>query len=468
MTCQKQITIFAIIALAAPSLISQFISVPFIGVVPGLYARYAGLSMASIAAVVLFSRIFDAITDPFIGLLSDYYKRKWRTRKPWLVFGFVITALAAWFVASPPESSGLFHFALWSLIFYFGWTMIEVPHNAWAAEITENYNRRTTVFFTKTIFAAVGALAFALVPLLPFFQTTEFTFETMRATAVIFVLLGLVCVTSAVCLAPSGHAAPRQTGMKLGPEFLLSMFGNGPFARFIFAFVISGLAAGMNGTLQFVFLDSYLGLGEHVSVALGSGVFLGIFGIAGWYFLMLRMQKHRAWAISLALGAGWILAPAALSPGEGALIPYMVMFAGMVLSIGAGLITPYTLLGDIIDFDRWKTGEDRAGAYFAVFLFAVKMNTALGGAAAFFLLDLSGYEVSAASQSGPASLGIRLAFAIVPGILFLVGSAVMWTYPLTRARHQEILAELVMRSDDRSTDGSEEGAVAGGAAPATS
>lgn len=468
MNSQKPIAILAVIALAAPSLISQFISAPFIGVVPGLYAKYAGLSMASISAVVLFSRIFDAITDPVIGLLSDRYKREWGTRKPWLVFGFVVTALAAWFVSSPPESSGLIHFAVWSLVFYFGWTMIEVPHNAWAAEITENYNRRTTVFFAKTMFAAVGAFVFALVPLLPLFETTEFTFETMRVAAVIFVLLGLVCVISAVRFAPSGESLPRQSGMKLGPEFLFSMFENGPFARFIFAFVISGLAAGMNGTLQFVFLDSYLGLGEHVSIALGSGVFLGIFGIAGWYLLMLRMQKHRAWAISLALGAGWILAPALLAPGEQALIPYMVMFAGMVLSIGAGLIAPYTLLGDIIDFDRWKTGEDRAGAYFAVFLFAVKLNTALGGAAAFFLLDLTGYDASAASQSAFASLGIRLAFAIVPGILFLVGCAVMWTYPLTRARHQEILAELEVRSAELAKDGRKENAVAGSAAPATS
>jgi Na+/melibiose symporter-like transporter len=126
------------------------------------------------------------------------------------------------------------------------------------------------------------------------------------------------------------------------------------------------------------------------------------------------------------------------------------------------------LLGDIIDFDRWKTGEDRAGAYFAVFLFAVKLNTALGGAAAFFLLDLTGYDAAAGSQSAFASLGIRLAFAIVPGILFLVGCAVMWTYPLTRARHQEILAELEVRSAELAKDGRKEKAVAGSAAPATS
>ena len=444
----RNITVAAILALAAPSLISQFISAPFIGVVPGLYAKYMGLSLAAISAIVLVSRIFDAVTDPVIGLLSDRYKRRWKTRKPWLVLGFLVTALAGWFVATPPEASGIVYFAAWSLVFYLGWTMIEVPHNAWSAEITENYNRRTTVFFAKTMFAAVGTLAFALVPLLPIFESTEFTFETMRVTAFIFLGLGLVCILSAVALAPSGTTAPPgKPAMRLGPKYLISMFANGPFTRFIIAFLISGLAAGMNGTLQFLFLDAYLGLGEHVAVALGSGVFLGIFGIIAWYLIMLRMQKHRAWAISLALGSGWILAPAVLVPGEQALVPYMVMFAGMVLSIGAGLIAPYTLLGDIVDHDRWKTGEDRAGIYFAVFLFAVKLNTALGGALAFLLLDLTGFDATAEGQTLLAGFGIRLAFAIVPGVLFLIACAIMWTYPLTRDRHAEILAELKARAD---------------------
>lgn len=448
MTKNANITLVAILALAAPSLISQFISAPFIGVVPGLYAKYAGVSLAAISAIVLVSRIFDAITDPVIGLLSDRYKRQWRTRKPWLVLGFLVTALAAWFVSTPPESAGVIYFAAWSLVFYLGWTMIEVPHNAWSAEITENYNRRTTIFFVKTVFGAVGALAFAVVPLLPIFESREFTFETMRVTALIFLGLGFICVSSALFLAPSGTSAvPEKPTMRLGPKYLASMFGNGPFTRFIIAFLISGLAAGMNGTLQFLFVDAYLGLGEHVAVVLGGGVFLGIFGIIIWYFVMMRMQKHRAWAISLALGAGWILAPSVLLPGDQALIPYTVMFAGMVVSVGAGLIAPYSLLGDIIDYDRWKTGQDRAGGYFAVFLFIVKLNTALGGALAFLLLDLTGFDAAVTNQTLLAGVGIRLAFAIVPGILFLSACLIMWNYPLTRARHEEMRAELEARSE---------------------
>ena len=447
MTRDRNITIAAVLALAAPSLTSQFVSAPFIGVVPGLYAKYAGLSLGAISTIVLISRIFDAITDPVIGLLSDRYKRRWNTRKPWLVAGFAVTALAAWFVSVPPDGRAVFYFAAWSVVFYLGWTMIEVPHNAWSAEITANYNRRTTVFFAKTMFAAVGALAFALVPLLPFFDTTEFTFETMRVTALIFLGLGILCVSGAVMLAPSGTSLPTaKPEMPLGPAYLVSMFSNGPFTRFVIAFLISGLAAGMNGTLQFLYLDTYLGLGEHVSIALGSGVLLGIFGIVAWYLIMLRMEKHKAWAISLALGSAWIFAPVFLVPGEQSLIPYMIMFAGMVLSVGAGLIAPYTLLGDIVDFDRWKTGEDRAGGFFAVFMFAVKLNTALGGALAFMVLDASGFNATAESQTVLAGIGIRLAFAIIPAVLFLTACAIMWTYPLNRDRHASILADLKARN----------------------
>ncbi|WP_439620913.1 MFS transporter [Hyphomonas sp.] len=443
MSATRKVTFWAVLALASPSMISQFISAPFIGIVPGLYAKYLGMPLAALSVIILVSRVFDAITDPAVGLLSDHYKKRWNTRKPWLVIGFLTAALASWFISSPSDGTSIIYFATWSLVFYLGWTMIEVPHNAWASEVTQDYNQRTTVFFVKTMFAVLGALGFALVPLLPMFATTEFTFETMKVTAVIFFCLGSVCVMSAVFFAPDGRQpAPRARGVMMGRSYIRSMLSNGPFLRFLIAFLIAGLAAGMNGTLQFIYLDVYLGLGKNVAAILGTGVFLGLFGIGVWYLVMLRMQKHRAWSLSLGLGAFWILAPATLSPGEAAFIPYTIMFAGMVLSVGAGLIAPYTLLADIVDYDRWRSGEDRAGSYFSIFLFAVKINTALGGAVAFFMLGISGFDAAATAQSVSGGWGIRLAFSIVPGILYLVACAVMWNYPLSRERHQEIVSEL--------------------------
>ncbi|MEQ8266554.1 MAG: MFS transporter [Parvibaculum sp.] len=442
-TSRRRVAMVA--AYAAPALATQFIMAPFTNVLPGMYAKYWGLDMAAIAAALLLARLFDAVSDPLVGHLSDRTRTRLGARKPWLMAGFLVTALSAWFVYVPPASPGFAYFVFWSMAFYLGWTMIEIPHTAWGAEVTQDYTGRNRVFLAKTVAAVAGTLCMALVPLLPFFETTEMTPDVMRVIALIFLLFGPVCIGFAVYAAPAGAPAPSSAPSVNIWRFVATILANRPFLRFLSAFLINGLAAGMNGVMLYIYIDSYLKLGDKMPYVLGAGVLLGLGGLPVWYAVMQKIGKHKAWSLSLSLAGASVLMPAFLVPGPEAFLPYMLMFCVLVLCSGAGLVAPYSILADVVDYDSLRSGTQRAGAYFALFLLFVKANVALGGAIAFALLAAFGYDPALADNDATAVWGLKAAYAVIPSLLFIASAALLWTYPLNGRRHDIVRRRLEQR-----------------------
>ena len=172
-------------AYAAPAFSQALIHGPVGTVIQGIYGKHFGVALASIAIVLVVSRIFDAVTDPLIGYLSDRYRTRWGHRKPWLLAGSFIAVVACWYLYVPPGTVSATYFLVWFLLAYFGWTISEIPYRAWMAELSEDYDERTRIATWRTFARYLGFIAFYGIPLLPFFETSEFTPETLRVTAVL-------------------------------------------------------------------------------------------------------------------------------------------------------------------------------------------------------------------------------------------------------------------------------------------
>ncbi len=437
-----------IIAYALPALASQFVAAPLTAVVPGIYAKYFGVSAGAIALVLLVSRVFDAVSDPMIGYWSDATRSPLGRRKPWIIAGGLLTAFAMWNLTAEPGagSDPVLQFAVWSLLFYTGWTMIEIPHTAWAAELTSDYLARNRVFFVRTFMGVLGMLGFAAIPVLMDAPSTQMTPDVLRMVAMCFLVLAPVCIGCAVIWVPStsGLARPVEP-IRLGMT-LRAIGANMPLWRLLGVFVLGGLASGINGTLLYIYLDTYLGLGDKVPHALGAMMGAALLGMPLWLIVMRRMDKHRAWALSLAFASLWVAAPVLLTPGEDAFLPYLVMVVGLALSSGAGAIVPFALLGDVIDYDELRTRVSRSGAYYAVFLFGVKVNAAIGGSIAFGILAIVGYDPAATSHADSAVLGLKWAFGIVPALMFAAAAVSIWSFPMTRRRHDVVRRALQRRA----------------------
>ena len=437
-------------AYALPAVATQFLYSPISTVVPGIYAKYYGLSAAAIAGVLLATRIFDAVTDPVIGHLSDSTRGRFGRRKPWIAAGCLITTFAMWQVADPRDSGQVaLYFTLWSAVFYFGWTMMEIPHTAWGSELTNDYKRRNQVFFARTLASIIGPLGFAAMPFVIGAATTEITPEVLRATALAFALGAPLCLAVALVFVPD-RSKVSATRQQMGVAAALKAIGyNGLFWRLFGVFVMGGLAAGIYGALQFIYLDTYLGIGDKVPYALGAMMVCSLAGLPLWLWLLNHVDKHRAWALSLGLAGLCVGLPATLTPGEASFVPMLLMVIGLALASGAGAIVPFALLGDLVDYDELETGVNRAGAYYAVFLFGVKINAAFGGGIAFGILALADYDASAEVHSTAGVLGLKGAFALLPGILFIAAAASILGFPLTRRRHDIVRRALARRAQRR-------------------
>lgn len=119
---------------ALPAFALAMPTIPAYVYLPTFYAETLGLGLAG--AVLLVARGLDVITDPLIGIASDRLPTRWGRRKPWIVAGALLAAVALIQLFQPPDDVGPAHLLVWSVALYFGWTLIAVPYAAWGAELS--------------------------------------------------------------------------------------------------------------------------------------------------------------------------------------------------------------------------------------------------------------------------------------------------------------------------------------------
>jgi glycoside/pentoside/hexuronide:cation symporter, GPH family len=129
-----------------PVLSTIMFVLPLGSIMPAYYSEHTSITMAAIGMILVVSRIIDAITDPIIGYLSDKTKTPIGRRKPWMIAGGILAMICAYPLFIPPPDAGIFYFAFWSILAYQAWTLISIPHNAWASELSSDYVTKSKVF----------------------------------------------------------------------------------------------------------------------------------------------------------------------------------------------------------------------------------------------------------------------------------------------------------------------------------
>lgn len=438
---QKKIPPLALLAYAAPSLtIAGIMGYPLVALVPPFYAASVGISLSTIGVVILVSRMFDGVTDLLIGYLSDHTKSPIGRRKPWLVVGAPLMSICIYFLFVPPNGAGAFYFAGFMFALYFCWTMIEIPYKAWASELSRDYNERSRITTYLAIFGAAGGILFLAVPLLPSVQSAESAGAGLRVMALGFVALTVPLMMITVATIPQGHHVAVKSS-----DFVTdirSMATNKLFLRFLTIYCLYGSAVGINGAALFFFI-SYLDIGSPTIVFAGLLiVFLAaLVGMPVWLMIIKRIGKHRALFLAALLNACIYPLAFFIAPGPEAAIPALV--CGVLLGLCAGPynIVPLSMLSDIVDYDLVRGGVNRAGSYVSVQHLVGKLNASLGGAAAFFILDMFGFQASGGSDA-VGVLGLKVVALGIPTVFFLLSLLFISGYPLDAKRHATIQKRL--------------------------
>ena len=441
------------IGYVAPSIMLAFLFGP-IGILQGIYAKHFGITLSTIATVLLISRLFDAITDPFIGYCSDRYYAKSGSRKPLVVAGALLFIVSSYFLYVPVAPDKLSasttvstaYFLGWFLVFYLAWTLFEIPHLAWGSELAPSSKGKNKIYSWRTMSVVLGTLLFYLVPLLPFFETNEFTPQTLQWGVIAAGLLMLPALYFCVKSTPNGyHAQPPKVKKERLWALRGEILSNKPFLLFIAAYFLFSFGSGMWFTLKFIFIDAFLGLGNQFAVLGLVGLCTSLLMVSVWYWIANIMGKKFAWRAGTLLYAFGIIITGFLAPGPGSIV---ALFAVMLLIyVGAASVNALSpsLLGDIIDYSTWRYGTDRAATYFSFYTLVLKTSYALGGSLGLGIAAWYGFDPAATIHTEESALGLRLATCWLPTLLFVLSVIVMALGPINARRHGIIRRRLDSR-----------------------
>jgi Na+/melibiose symporter-like transporter len=415
-------------------------------VIPGYYATEVGLSTQAIGAAMVICRLFDAGIDPVIGYLSDRTALLPGGRRPWLIAGAVISSIAVAFLYTPAKGDGVVYYLGWTLCLYFGWTLAIIPYDAWGADISNEYMQRTRIFTFRAFAYYLGSLMFLCTPFLGVSAERSFNAGVMRFNAHLIAALFLVTVPLALWFAPRGRTV--STHVVVGFWSILSnVRKNRPMLLFLLSYSISGISLGAFLALSYIFVVNYLKLPDAFPIILLSYAIANVVSVPAWMWIIRRIGKHRAWALGVFFDALIYPFLAPLQPGPGSFMPALILITVSGFADAVSRVASDAIVGDIVDYDELKNGNNRAANYYALKSLVTKANVALGGGFAFLSIGYFGYDPAAASNDSHGAFGLLLTLLFIPSALYVVSGLLMWQFPIDRRRQDIIRRRLDSRTD---------------------
>lgn len=418
------------------------VEVPLGTYVPPLYASAFGFDLATVGLIFLAARLWDAVIDPGIGLLSDRTRTRFGRRRPWIVAGGAIFALAVVPVFLPPPSFGpaALSGALFTL--YLGYSMIATPYAAWGGELSQQYHERTRIQTYQQIMISV-ALLLALV--LPTLLVSRFAHQPrlqLAAMGAMVLFLLLPALTFGLRALPEPDPGPRQSGgLELGKALRLA-FGDTLLRRVLISNFSVRLGQGVRTAIFVFFVAHFMGKPDW---APGLFLFQYVFGVAAcpiWLAIGRRLGKERSAVAGelaqVAINLGLLM----LTPGNMALLAFLTVAQG--LAQGSGNLMLRSIVADVADQHRLDTGHDRIGLFFSVFSLSDKAAYAAAVGIALPLLAWLGFDPR--QPNDPVVLdNLKLVFGLGPALAHLVSALVIRGFPLNEERHAEVRRKLAAR-----------------------
>jgi GPH family glycoside/pentoside/hexuronide:cation symporter len=398
------------------------------------------------SALLVGKLTWDALNDPLFGYLTDRTKTRWGRRRPYLIFGAVPLGLATWLLFSLPEglvgARAFLAVLLTFLIFDTMHTIVSVPYNALSAELTYDYDERTSLISIRMIFTVVGYLFGSAATLMIADLFIGLGWGENAAFSGMGAVFGLIAGATVLMTGLFVSEKQRDDVKEVKIPALKAVkatFKNRPFILLMIPQIIISISFTLLTSLLPFYLKYYLKMEESTSmVMLVMMATIAIFLIP-YRKLSEKINKGPAYALGLFIASLSVIITFFLPP-EPTNIIYLVAF-GAGLGFSAQWVFPWSMLPDVVEYGEWDTGERHEGIYYGVWALLGKLTGAIGIAMSGWALDLYGY-IPDVEQTARALFGIKFWFSPVSVIAFLASLPFFIFYPITRQKHTKLVAEL--------------------------
>ena len=425
------------------------------------YTKVFGISPAAAGTMFLLTRIWDAVNDPIMGLLSDRTQTRWGKYRPYLLWGgipFALIGVLTFFTPDWGENAKLayayFTYTLMMMIY----TVVNVPYASLLGVMSPLPKDRNTLSSYRMFFAYVGSFITFMIlqPLVDAFSSgssrgDQISTEPGAWTAAVAVIGVLCALLFFLCFRWTKErvkaADESRNKASVGTD-LKRLFTNRPW----WILLASGISALLfnsirDGVALFYFTDYVTSTFRTAAfgwtigtIYLLVGQASNMIGVALAAPVANRIGKKKTYLGAMILAALLSCFFFMLRPDQ----ILLIMIFQVVISASAGIIFPllWSMYADIVDYQELKTGRRATGLILSSSSMSQKFGWAVGGAITGWLLAAFGYDADLAVQSQNAIHGVRLMMSFLPAIGCVLAIIAIALYPLGEKKVLDITAQL--------------------------
>ena len=413
-------------------------------------------------------RLFDAVTDPIMGFISDNTRSRFGRRRPYIFAGAILSGVLFAVLWQLDENNSqlynFWYFLILSLVYLIGNTIFSTPLIGLGYEMTSDYNERTRLMaFSQT----VGQIAWMIVPWFWVLIANPDLFES-QAVGVrkLSIIVGAICIVLGVLPAifckglDASHMENRKelsfrtlfSNLKDLFRGIVEVSKNKPFVKLCGATFLVFNGFQMVASFSFFIIVFYMFNGDYglagnwpawfSTISAMATAFL-VIPIISW--MANKVGKRKAFIISTAISiVGYGLKWWGFNPDN----PWLIFMPIPLMSFGiGGLFTlMMSMTADVCDLDELENGMPRKeGTFGAIYWWMVKLGQGLALVLGGLVLKVIGFDQNLAQQTTETLTNLRIADIVIPAFTAAIAIWIMWTYSLTEDRAREIKAELEAR-----------------------
>jgi glycoside/pentoside/hexuronide:cation symporter, GPH family len=430
---------------ALPAVPIALLTGPAMASLPNYYAANLGMPLAAVGIALTVARLWDTIADPVVGLLGDRTRSRFGKRRVWMLGGVPLTLLGAWFALFAPQLLTPVTLVLASIVMYSGWTMIKLSHDAWGAELSDDYQERVRITAWREAAGLVGGMAAIL--LLGWGLSANGPGQGAAYRVIYFLLAALLLLfVAAACWRvpeqPTTGASPTLSVQKLRQAWQ----SNPSLRKLTAAYLMNTLATALPATLFQAFVIHALLRPDLQGPLILAYSFTAILAVPAWNWAARRYGKHVVWRAGLVASAVFFLPVVLLREGDAIWFGLVCVVTGICLA--ADLVIPPAIQADVLDEDRLASGEDRAGLLFAWLGLLNKLGYALAPGIAFPVLAAAGFSAAADAKNSATTVTVlAVLYALLPVGLKLLAWRTMRDFPLDENRQQAVQEALAAKKE---------------------
>lgn len=402
-----------------------------------------GVNPALAGLALLIPKLWDVVSDPLMGAISDVTRSRWGRRRPYLLYSSIPFGLIFFALFIAPITHSELATAAWvGALFAVActvFTVYNIPYSAMVAEMTDDYNERMSVTSFRMAGSTIGVLLAGglAMPLVEFGGGGAAGFRLMGL--LLGVLITLFCLMGFWGTRHSNTISAVKPKISYSQQIKIA-FQNTPFKRLMAMYFMQSLAIGvlMAGQIYYV---KYVMMMPEAYVGMVSAVLFitAIVFIPIWVRIGVKLGKIKAYSVGIALLTVMLFSLVFTQPSQTLLFFFQMFLLGIGFS--SFQLFPFSMLPDTIEYDELQSGLRREGIFSGVWASGQKTAYAVGPSLIGFTLSLSGFVVDA-DQPESVATGIRLIFCLFTAALFLLSLVPFRRYDLTETRFSEIKASI--------------------------